>query len=302
MKQQFVKSAVKKATYIGALIGATLLFSFLLSSTAYAATQGTVTGERVNVRAYAEINDTNRLFQVTRGESIEILGTDGDFFRANINGSQNVYIAREWVGVTQTYGLILNPIINIYNLPTNHGGQVIASVDDYHILTVNAYYENWFAIDFNGEQAFVYRADVTIPYFAALSTARIPGLTNSLGEEIVAFAKNYIGTRYVWGGMTPAGFDCSGFMNYILNNFGISINRVSRDIARNGVAVSRNELQPADLVFFSANPGSSHITHVGMYIGGGQFIHSSTWNSGVIISSMTSAYNNPRFVTARRVI
>jgi len=290
----------KKIIYIGLV----LLFSLFLADTAYAATYGNVTGSVVNVRSHPEICDSNQLFQVPRGTSVEITGAAGDFFRTNVNGYYDVYISRDWVNISTTTGTLHYGIAFIYNAPREHGGYSINRFDTPRNITVTASYGDWFAMDNNGETAFVEKFFVSVPYFVELPTARIPRLPGqaTLGDDIVAFAMQYLGTRYVYGGMSPAGFDCSGFMNYILRNFDISINRVSRDIATNGEHVARANLQPADLVFFSSNPGGSRITHVGMYIGGGEFIHSSTWNSGVRISSMYSNYNNPRFVTARRVI
>jgi len=292
-----MNNILKKAAYIGL----TLLCTLLISTTAYAYTRGVVTGEVVNVRAYSEINYGNRLFQVNRGEVIEIVGVCGDFFRANIDGSENVYISREWVEILETSGTLSDCSIFIYDLPRQEGGVPISQADSNLAVTVVSSFENWFGIIYGGELAFVEKSYLSIPYFVELQTAHIPTAT-TLGQEIVEFAKQYLGARYVWGGTTPAGFDCSGFMTYILRNFGISVNRSSRDMVRNGVHVDRSDIQPADLVFFSASPGGSRITHVGMYIGGGRFIHASTWNTGVRISDFNSAYHRPRFVAARRVI
>jgi len=292
-----MNSALKKAVYIGF----TLLCTLLISTTTYATTRAVVTGEVVNVRAYSEINDGNRLFQVNRGHIVEIVGICGEFFRANINDNENVYISRDWVRITETIGSVHYETLYIYDLPREKGGQPISYVNYGSHVTVTSIFEDWFGITYMDEPAFIEHANIRIPYFVELQTARIPG-SATLGEEIVAFAMQYLGTPYRFGGTTPSGFDCSGFMMYVLRNFGISVNRVSRDQALNGVHVDRNALQPGDLVFFAASPGESRITHVGMYIGGGQFIHASTWNTGVRLSDMNSAYNRPRFVTARRVI
>jgi len=292
-----MKQILKKTVYIGL----TLLCTLLISTTAYAYTRGVVTGEVVNVRAYSEINYSNRLFQVNRGEAIEIIGVCGDFFRANINGSENVYISREWVEISETSGRLNYCSVFIYDLPRQEGGMPISQAYINSTVTVVSSFENWYGIMYGDALAFIEKSYLSIPYFVELQTARIPSAT-TLGQEIVEFAKQYIGARYVWGGTTPAGFDCSGFMTYVLRNFGISVNRSSRDMVRNGVHVYRSDIQPADLVFFAASPGGSRITHVGMYIGGGQFIHASTWNTGVRISDFNSAYHRPRFVAARRVI
>jgi len=298
-----MNSIIKKTVYIGFALLCILGFSTVV----YGGTQGVVTGNRVNVRSYAEINDDNRLFQLDRGHVVEVLGTDGDFFRINVDENENVYISRGFVQISETYGIASSYVFYIYDIPRHMGGKPISNVGDGIAMTVTSVFEDWFGVSYMGELAFVEMSHLRIPYFAELPVAniRLPSTSISnttLGEEIVDFAKQYLGARYVFGGTTPSGFDCSGFMLYVLSNFDISVNRVSRDQARNGVQVSRSELQHGDLVFFAASPGGSRITHVGMYIGSGSFIHSSTWNTGVIISDINSSHNSRRFVTARRVI
>lgn len=120
------------------------------------------------------------------------------------------------------------------------------------------------------------------------------------GDRVVAKAAEYLGTPYRYGGSSPAGFDCSGFTKYIFSQFDISLNRSSSDQYSNGVAVSRDELLPGDLVFFNTYGG---ISHVGIYCGNGKFIHSSSPSSGgVIYSSLSEKYYAPKYVGARRVI
>ena len=124
--------------------------------------------------------------------------------------------------------------------------------------------------------------------------------TSGKGGELVAYAKGFLGCRYVYGGTSPKGFDCSGFVKYVYSHFGVSLNRTASAQMSNGVSVSRGELQPGDLVFF--NKGSaSRASHVGIYIGNGQLIHASTSRTGVIISNMGSSYYTKYYVGARRI-
>ena len=131
----------------------------------------------------------------------------------------------------------------------------------------------------------------------AQGTTSVP--TSSNGSSIVATAKKYLGYKYVYGGSSPStGFDCSGFTSYIFKQYGISLNRTAAGQYSNGVAVSRANLQPGDLVMF----GKSGINHVAIYIGGGQIIHSSTPSTGVRIDSLSTGYYNNNYVGARRVL
>ena len=122
------------------------------------------------------------------------------------------------------------------------------------------------------------------------------------GEEIVSYAKQYLGYKYVSGGASPSkGFDCSGFTQYIYKNFGISINRNSKEQIKNGKSVEKNDLQLGDLVVFNDNSNKT-IGHVGIYIGSGNFIHASNPSDGVKITSLSTSYYLTRYVGARRLI
>lgn len=124
---------------------------------------------------------------------------------------------------------------------------------------------------------------------------------NSVGDAIVNEALRYVGLPYVWGGTTPAGFDCSGFTYYVLNN--ILETEVSRSLevqAVSGEYVDRNDLQPGDQVFFQ-NTYKWGLSHNGIYIGGNQFVHAASERTGVVISSMDESYWAERYYTARRI-
>lgn len=118
--------------------------------------------------------------------------------------------------------------------------------------------------------------------------------------SVLSFAKKYTGTRYVYGASGPNGFDCSGFTMHVMGNFGIKLPHTARGQSAYGIAVPKNSLKPGDLVFF-ATSGNSSISHVGIYIGGGSFIHAAT-SSGITISRLSESYYSRRYVTARRII
>ena len=112
---------------------------------------------------------------------------------------------------------------------------------------------------------------------------------------VVGIAMRFLGTPYVWGGSTPSGFDCSGFVMYVYAQVGVSLPHSSYAQYGAGVPVSQGDLQPGDLVFFDG------LGHVGIYIGGGQFIHSPHTGDVVKISSLTGWYAST-YVGARRIV
>jgi len=121
------------------------------------------------------------------------------------------------------------------------------------------------------------------------------------GRAVVEEAMKYLGTPYVWSGSSlTGGVDCSGFVMAVYALFGINLPHGSKDQVSCGVPVEYSELQPGDLVFFHTT--RSGISHVGIYIGGGEFIHSSSHRGGVVISPLNTGYYNRRFVCARRVL
>lgn len=127
------------------------------------------------------------------------------------------------------------------------------------------------------------------------TTSSAPAPQN--GSSVVETAKSYIGSSYVYGASGPSSFDCSGFTSYIYKQYGVSLNRTAAGQYSNGVAVSKDELQPGDLVMF----GKSGINHVGIYIGGGQMVHAANPSRGVTTDTINSGYYYNNYVGARRV-
>jgi murein DD-endopeptidase / murein LD-carboxypeptidase len=130
----------------------------------------------------------------------------------------------------------------------------------------------------------------------ALTSMAAPAMAATKLEQTV---DKVLGVSYRWGGTTTAGFDCSGFTMHVFEKFGISLPHQTKSQAKKGVKVAKSELRPGDLVFFNTN--GKGISHVGVYMGNGEFAHSSS-KYGVKISKLSEAYYANRYVTARRIL
>ncbi len=162
-------------------------------------------------------------------------------------------------------------------------------------LSVTGYSGDWTACIINGQAGYVYSQYVTTTKPAVSGTGG-----SELGRQIAEYALQFVGYNYVWGGTSPStGFDCSGLMYYVLTTYGYKMNRVANDQMSQGTYVSRSDLQVGDLVFFGYG---NYANHVGMYIGGGNFVHASTPSTGVRVNSLNETYYNTRYIGARRII
>ena len=126
-----------------------------------------------------------------------------------------------------------------------------------------------------------------------------PATSGGSGWGIVANASKYLGVPYVWGGVSPSGFDCSGFVWYVYQRAGVQIPRDMWGQLQSGTRVSRSNIQPGDIVFF-ANTYEAGLSHDGIYIGGGRFINAVDYGIGVAVSSMNDSYWSSRYAGATR--
>lgn len=179
-------------------------------------------------------------------------------------------------------------------------------------VTILEQQEEWVKIQYNGKTGYVSKEYISDTKIETTSrgnseqrTQNQNETTNTItkGQEIAAYATQFLGSRYVYGGETPTkGFDCSGFTKYIFKQFGVNLTHSATAQSKIGTKVEKSELQVGDIVFFSDYKTYQGIGHCGIYMGDNMFIHASTESVGVTTSSLLKGSYVKRYVTATRVI
>lgn len=285
---------------------------------------GFVNASSLRLRSAASTSSKTLDF-ASRNEVVTVLGKTGSWYKVNYN-LQTGYMHQDYLRYTTRedaelgYGSVNGNNVKVRSGPsTTHSIMTAAyKADKAYIIGINS---QWFKVIFDKYIGYI-RSDYVdlteIPYenndssksplffVGGASTGIKPSVEAlngntviSQASAIIATAKKYIGVPYLWGGTTPKGFDCSGYVQYVFNAHGITLPRTSREQYTAGYAVSKSKLQPGDLVFF--NTSGSGVSHLGIYIGDGQFIHAST-SKGVIIAELNTSYWSSRYIGARRVL
>ena len=290
-----------------------------------------------SLRLRSEANTTSTILDTAyQNDCVVVISKSGEWYKVNYN-LQEGYMHESYLTVSTKenaelgYGKITGISVNLRSGPaTSYGIAAVSSAGDTcYIIGLNA---GWYKViykekicyirsDFVELTEFPYenRKSANTPKFfrggkstgVAPSAAVLNGNSSSSasattsapkasGTEILAEAQKYLGCPYVAGGASPSGFDCSGFVYYVLKQVGYSPYRTPADQIKQGTAVEKANLKPGDIVFFSSTGGAS-ITHTGIYAGNGQFIHAPNSRSTVSYSDLTSGYWSNTYYSARRM-
>ena len=290
-----------------------------------------VTADSLRLRA-SPSTSSKTLNYAAKNEVVVILDASGTWYKVLFN-LQEGYMHSKYLSFASAenaelgYGKVNYSRVNMRKGPsTGHAAIGQSSLGDLaYIIGIN---NGWYKVIWNGSVCYIRsdyltlteypyenRASEKSPLFYVggkstgrpVSAATLQSSSNYIGpsasskaSKIIASAKQYLGVPYVWGGTSPSGFDCSGLVYYVFRQHGISLNRTAETQYKHGSFVAKGSLQPGDLVFFQ-NTYKAGISHVGIYIGGGQFIHASS-SQGVTISALSNSYWSSHYYGARRVL
>ena len=329
---------MKFSTRAAALTTALMIFCSSFSMKAHAADNGLVHGigfvnaTGLNLRQSPDTG-SQVLTTANSGECIVVLGSENGWYKVSYN-LQIGYMSADYINVAAAenaelgYGVVTGSGVNLRSGPdTSYNRVATASQGEKcYIIGVN---NGWYKVLYNNQTCYI-RSDflslTEVPYENQASTSQpkyfrqgkaigtVPTGSTSLsssvtssysgtatGAEILSKAQSYLGTPYAYGGASPSGFDCSGFVYYVYGTFGISVGRTPAAQASAGTQVDKASLQVGDIVLF-AGTGGSGITHAGIYAGNGQFIHSPNSRSTVSYSDLNSGYWSEHFYCGIRVV
>ena len=254
---------------------------------------GATTGSSLRLREEPSTS-ASIVATLNKGVAVAILANETDgWYKISYNGKSG-FVSADYMVVDQdnvftAYGRANGDGINVRSAASTEG-EVLATVSKGAIVTVNGFENGWYNVTCEyGTEGYI-RSD-----FLDLTSS------SSSNSGIVDAAMQHLGTRYVYGGASAGGFDCSGFTMYMYKQLGYSLPHTATGQWKSGIGTkvySISELQPGDLVFFndpSRNAGKA-CSHAGIYIGNGQHIHASSSKSGVVISDLTSGYYNKYFI------
>ncbi len=314
-------------TLILFLLSSTLVFPASASGRSLKNGVGFVTAGSLRLRSEASTSSTT-LAYASKDEVVLILGKSGSWYKVQYNLKEG-YMHADYLNthtvknVELGYGRVNETKVNMRTGPSTSYSAIGKSSqgDLAYIIGIN---NQWYKVIWNDAICYIRsdyldlsqapldnRANPQSPIFfrSGKSTGTpvsvkafqsSPNYIGSTGNKIVTTAKKYIGVPYVWAGTTPSGFDCSGYTQYVFRQHGINLSRTTDTQYKEGVYVPRSQLQPGDLVFFQ-NTYRPGISHVGIYVGDGNFIHASS-SQGVTVTSLSNAYWAPKYYGARRVI
>jgi cell wall-associated NlpC family hydrolase len=325
---------MRKRTKAMAIAG---LLALAFSLQAFAASSGIVTGKYVNIRNAASMSG-QVLDVAPKGAEISVFTQEGQWWQIEYNGTSG-YMFSDYISIVQPTaaepvaieaeepakiiaeeqvvavaeaapadsdifaaftGVVTASKLNV-RAEASMDATVIALLSRNATVNVTDRTGNWYKISFDDAEAYVF-AD----YIATQDGLTSRGVDvdrtvySGTGTGIVDCARSMIGVPYVYGGTTTRGFDCSGLVQYVMKKCGYSVPRTASAQYAACAHISKPDLQPGDMVFFKPSSSAKRISHVGIYIGNGQMIHSPKPGDSVKISSVFSGHFSTRYYGAAR--
>ncbi len=281
-----------------------LSFAFVSSITLAATQPAKIDGTNVNFRKAP--NTSAGIIKKLSNSRVSVLDKSSGWYKISFDGKVG-WVKDEYINVLTTKGNINANGVN-FRSNASTTSKVISSLKVGTSVMILDTKKDWNKVKVGSKVGYVATKFVTTAASSKSSrsmeamTLAIPTDSDDSNiSKVVSYAKKFIGVKYVYGGMSPNGFDCSGFIGYVYKNFGVNLNRTAEGMYSNGIKVSKSALRAGDLLFFDASSrkASGVIDHAGIYMGDDTFIHASSSNGKVRIQSLSEYRGN--YIGARRV-
>lgn len=320
-----MKRVYKLITMIAMLVMIVGIMTVCANATELKTGIGIVTASSgLRLRAQAS-TDSQVINTAANGDNVVIIRQKGDWYLVDYNldigymSADYIYV-KERENVELGYGSVNPYLANLRSGPST-SNSIVATASCGEKVYIFGFNCGWYKVKYNGTVGYI-RSDLVtlteVPYCnhggsntygggsssssSSSSSGSSSSSSSSLGEQVAATAQKYVGCPYIFGGTSPSGFDCSGFVQYIYKLYGVSLYRTADVQLNNGWSVSYGDLRPGDLVFFAGTYNTSAAaSHVGIYIGGGKFVHAANSSTGVVVSNLGDSYYTSHYVGARRI-
>ncbi|WZL74674.1 SH3 domain-containing protein [Clostridiaceae bacterium 35-E11] len=269
--------------------------------------KGKVNADNLNVRQ--EPDTTSDIIQkLDNGLEVTIVEENSDWYCVLLDKDTKGWVHADYIKTIPNYSLaiITGNSVNVRSNPSV-SGNVVATISLDQGVRIKDFKDGWYHIIMNNHQeGWIHQDYIKVQInegFSIMETTSRSTSRSSLGIKGVKIAKELLGVPYVYGASGPNSFDCSGFTSYVYKKIGINLPRTSHGQAEVGELVAKQSLRMGDLVFFdTVGKKDNAITHVGIYIGDGEFIHASSGKNAkrVVVSNLNTGYYNDKYVTARR--
>ncbi|HHV50555.1 MAG TPA: SH3 domain-containing protein [Clostridiales bacterium] len=312
IKEKFSNLKINAVKFVlGAIVVATIpLYASTATAEAASPTSvsqsasktATVTASSLNVRS-GPSTSYSIIHTLWNGNRVPVVEETDGWFKIKLSDGRTGWISKTYAKIsTETMGTVTATQLNVRSGPSTSYSSIHMLWNGNRVPIIDES-GNWYKIRLSdGRTGWVSKTYISVDMPKQEQPKPVDTRQQKI-DKVISTARSLIGTPYVYGGESPeeGGFDCSGLTQYVFKQVGYNLNRVSYDQAKQGVSVSKDNLQPGDLVFFSFNQNNK-IDHVGIYTGNGKMIHSPSSGSTVKEVNINVTYWQQRYGTARRII
>ena len=244
------------------------------------------------------------------GDTVVILDKVGDWYLVNYNlyigyMHKDYLVVSDRMDVDLGEAAIDTETVSLRSSPTTASPEIYSLAQDEHVHILG-FVDGWYRVQQEETIGYIRSEDIALLEKPPANTDGVawvedendPAAYSPAGEQIAACARQYLGCSYVYGGESPSGFDCSGFVQYVYAQLGYSIHRTATAQLADGYEVSYDSLLPGDIIYFGYGSTASH---VGIYLGDGEFIHAQSSSTGVVITDLSTEWYASRYLCAHRI-